>query len=115
MLDVEGAVGEGEGDPSLRERRRVEGGGSGDREVHAVREVRRLVEVRVEERKPKIFRCTYDPIEITIVSCNSNKKKTKPNRRRTEEIDHEVSVGAAAGRTVQQVALFPVYLFFPLA
>ena len=78
-LDVEGAVGEGEGDPSLGERRRVEGGGSGDREVHAVREVRRLVEVWVEERKANIFRCTYDRIiEITIVSCN--KKKTKPNR-----------------------------------
>jgi len=63
-LDVEGAVGEGVGDPSLGERRRVEGGGSGDREVDAVREVRRLVEVRVEEGKPKIFRCTYIYIYI---------------------------------------------------
>jgi hypothetical protein len=57
-LNVEGAVGVGHGDPSLGERRRAEGGGSGDREVDAVREIRRLVEVRVEEGKAKVLGCT---------------------------------------------------------
>lgn len=55
---IEGAVGVGHGDPSLGERRRAEGGGSGDREVDAVREIRRLVEVRVEEGKAKVLGCT---------------------------------------------------------
>nr|CAB3450298.1 unnamed protein product [Digitaria exilis] len=69
-LDGEGGVCVGDGDPSLGERRRVEGRRTGNGEVDAVGEVGAHVEVRVEQRQVEVL---------------------------GEEVYHEVAVGAPAG------------------
>jgi hypothetical protein len=111
-LNIEGAVREGDGDPLLGERCRVEGGGSCDREVDAVREVGTLVEVRVEEREAKVFGCMQMDHFLCIVRTKT--ARTMPTVTRncfknrslsTKEIDHEVSVGATAGRPVDVHAI----------
>lgn len=101
-LDSKGAVGVGEwdGDPPVGQCRRAERGGSGDREVDAVREIRAPVEVWVEQREAEIFSCT-----------TTNARSFKDSRVLacivllvgkwtcgcTKEADHEVAVGGPAG------------------
>lgn len=56
-LDVKGAVSVRDADSSCGEGCRVEGGGSCDSKVDAVREIRTLVKVWVEQREAKILSC----------------------------------------------------------
>jgi hypothetical protein len=78
QLDCQGALSVGDDDASPCECRRVEGGGAGDGEVGAVREVRALVEVRVEQRQPEIL---------------------------CEKVDHEVPVRASPGSSTNGRAI----------